>query len=159
VKLRSARSKWLCRKFTHDPFFLIPTGESKDADKAPGEVLSSGSVVRRGEGNGVVMLTGAKTYFGRTTDLVQRARPKFHIDAVMAKVVRWLFLVVGALLGLVVVMSLMRGTPLLEMFPLMLILLMSAIPLSLSVMFTISMAVATSFISMKGLGARRVSPH
>ena len=48
------------------------TGESKDADKAPGEVLSSGSVVRRGEGNGVVMLTGAKTYFGRTTELVQR---------------------------------------------------------------------------------------
>src|SRR6202043_1597206 len=32
------------------------TGESKDADKAPGEVLSSGSIVRRGEGNGVVML-------------------------------------------------------------------------------------------------------
>jgi len=39
----------------------VLTGESKDADKAPGEVLSSGSVVRRGEGNGVVMLTGAKT--------------------------------------------------------------------------------------------------
>src|SRR5579862_7445686 len=43
------------------------TGESKDVDKAPGAVLSSGSIVRRGEGNGVVMLTGAKTYFGRTT--------------------------------------------------------------------------------------------
>ena len=37
------------------------TGESKDADKSPGEVLSSGSVVRRGEGNGVVMLTLATT--------------------------------------------------------------------------------------------------
>src|ERR1035441_8185333 len=37
------------------------TGESKDADKSPGEVLSSGSVVRRGEGNGVVMLTGARS--------------------------------------------------------------------------------------------------
>src|SRR5579859_5020642 len=49
------------------------TGESKDAGKKPGEVLSSGSVVRRGEGNGVVMLTGAKTYFGRTTQLVQEA--------------------------------------------------------------------------------------
>ena len=47
------------------------TGESKDADKAPGEVLSSGSVARRGEGNGVVLLTGAKTYFGRTTELMQ----------------------------------------------------------------------------------------
>ena len=37
------------------------TGESKDVDKSADDVLSSGSVVRRGEGNGVVMLTGAKT--------------------------------------------------------------------------------------------------
>ena len=50
------------------------TGESMDADKVPGGVLSSGSVVRRGEGNGVVMLTGAQTYFGRTTELVQQTR-------------------------------------------------------------------------------------
>jgi H+-transporting ATPase len=53
--------------------------------QSAGEVLSSGSVVRRGEGNGVVMLTGAKTYFGRTTQLVQEARPKLHIEAVVAK--------------------------------------------------------------------------
>jgi H+-transporting ATPase len=89
------------------------TGESKDADKASGDVLSSGSVVRRGEGNGVVMLTGAKTYFGRTTELVQHARPKLHIEAVVAKVVRWLFVIVGALLCVVVVLSLIRGAPLL----------------------------------------------
>jgi len=30
------------------------TGESKDVDLAPGQVLSSGSVVRRGEGNGAI---------------------------------------------------------------------------------------------------------
>jgi H+-transporting ATPase len=133
------------------------TGESKDADKKPGEVLSSGSVVRQGEGNGVVMLTGAKTYFGRTTDLVQKARPKFHIDAVMAKVVRWLFLVVGVLLTMVVVMSLMRGTPLLEMIPLILILLMSAIPLSLPVMFTVSMAVGSKELAKRGVLVTRLS--
>jgi len=133
------------------------TGESKDADKAPGEVLSSGSVVRRGEGNGVVILTGAKTYFGRTTELVQQARPKLHIDAVMAKVVRWLFLVVGALLGLVVVMSLLRGTLLFEMVPLMLILFMSAIPLSLPVMFTVSMAVGSKELAKRGVLVTRLS--
>src|SRR5450830_1295881 len=81
------------------------TGESKDADKMPADMLSSGSVVRRGEGNGVVILTGAKTYFGRTTQLVQQARPKLHIEAVVAKVVRWLFVVVGALLGVVIILS------------------------------------------------------
>src|SRR5450830_781064 len=133
------------------------TGESKDADKAPGTVLSSGSVVRRGEGNGVVMLTGAKTTFGRTTELVQEARPKLHIDAVVARIVRWLFLVVGALLGMVVVMSLMRGTPLLQMVPLMLILLTSAIPLSLPVMFTVSMAVGSKELAKRGVLVTRLS--
>src|SRR5476649_1925453 len=78
------------------------TGESKDADKVPGEMLSAGAIVRRGEGNGVVLLTGAKTYFGRTTELVREAQPKFHIDAVVAKIVRWLFVIVGALLCMVV---------------------------------------------------------
>ena len=133
------------------------TGESKDADKAPGNVLSSGSVVRRGEGNGVVLLTGAKTYFGRTTELVQRARPKLHIDAVVAKVVRWLFLVVGALLGVVIVLSLVRGTPLLEMVPLLLILLLSAVPVALPVMFTVSMAVGSRDLAKRGVLVTRLS--
>ena len=133
------------------------TGESKDVDKAPGEVLSSGSVVRRGEGNGVVMLTGAKTYFGRTTELVQQARPKLHIEAVVAKVVRWLFVIVGALLGVVVVMSLIRGAPLLEMVPLMLVLLMSAVPVALPVMFTVSMAVGSKELAKRGVLVTRLS--
>src|ERR1019366_2436319 len=114
------------------------TGESGDVDKAIGEVLSSGSIVRRGEGNGVVMLTGAKTLFGRTTELVREARPKLHIEAVVAKVVRWLFVIVGALLCVVLVLSLIRGAPLIEMIPLLLVLLMSAVPVALPVMFTVS---------------------
>jgi plasma-membrane proton-efflux P-type ATPase len=133
------------------------TGESKDADKAPGDMLSSGSVVRSGEGDAVVLLTGARTYFGRTTDLVQKAHPKLHIDAVMSKVVRWLFLVVGALVWVVLVMSLMRGTPLREMAPLLLILLTSAIPISLPVMFTVSMAVGSKELAKRGVLITRLS--
>src|SRR5450755_4877880 len=133
------------------------TGESKDADKAPGDVLSSGSVVRRGEGNGVVTLTGANTYFGRTTELVQKARPKLHIEAVVAKVVRWLFVIVGALLSVVVVLSLMRGAPLLEMVSLMLVLLMSAVPVALPVMFTVSMAVGAAELAKSGVLVTRLS--
>lgn len=127
------------------------TGESKDVDKSPGEVLSSGSVVRRGEGNGVVMLTGAKTYFGRTTERVQEARPKLHIEAVVAKVVRWLFIIVGALLSVVIVLSLIRSIPLLEMVPLMLVLLMSAVPVALPVVFTVSMAVGSKELAKRGV--------
>jgi plasma-membrane proton-efflux P-type ATPase len=133
------------------------TGESKDADKAPGDVLSSGSVVRRGESNGVVLLTGAKTYFGRTTELVQQARPKLHLDAVVAKVVRWLFAIVGAMLGVVIVLALVHGSPLLEMVPLLLVLLMSAVPVALPVMFTVSMALGARELAKRGVLVTRLS--
>ena len=135
----------------------VLTGESQDADKAPGEVLSAGSVVRRGEGDGVVMLTGPKTYFGRTTELVREARPKLHIEAVVAKVVRWLFVIVGALLGVVVVLSLIRGVPVIEMVPLVLVLLMSAVPVALPVMFTVSMAVGSKELAKRGVLVTRLS--
>jgi H+-transporting ATPase len=133
------------------------TGESKDVDKKPGDVLSSGSIVRHGEGNGVVILTGAKTYFGRTTDLVQEAKPKLHIEAVVAQVVRQLFIIVGALLGLVLVMSLIRGAPLIEIVPLLLVLLMSAVPVALPVMFTVSMAVGSKELAKRGVLVTRLS--
>jgi plasma-membrane proton-efflux P-type ATPase len=150
-----ADAKLLTGSLTVDQSAL--TGESKDAEKAPGEVIPSGSVVRRGEGNAVVMLTGAKTFFGRTTELVQKARPKLHIEAVVAKVVRWLFVIVGALLAVVVVLSLVRGVPLIEMIPLMLVLLMSAVPVALPVMFTVSMALGSKDLAKRGVLVTRLS--
>jgi H+-transporting ATPase len=133
------------------------TGESTDAKKTSGDVVSSGSLVRRGEGDAVVMLTGAQTYFGRTTELVQKARPRLHIEAVVANVVRWLFVIVGTLLGIVTVMSLIRGIPLIEMIPLMLVLLMSAVPVALPVMFTVSMAVGSAELARRGVLVTRLS--
>jgi H+-transporting ATPase len=103
------------------------------------------------------MLTGAKTYFGRTTELVQQARPKLHIEAVVAKVVRWLFVIVGALLGVVVVLSLIRHVSLLEMVPLLLVLLMSAVPVALPVMFTVSTAVGSKELAKRGVLVTRLS--
>ena len=133
------------------------TGESIDADKAPGDVLSSGSVVRRGEGNGVVMLTGAETYFGRTTELVQKARPKLHIEAVVAKLVRWLFVIVGSLLSFVAILAMTQGTPLVEMVSLLLVLLLSAVPVALPVMFTVSMAFGAAELAKRGVLVTRLS--
>jgi H+-transporting ATPase len=133
------------------------TGESKDAEKAPGEVVSSGSIVRRGEGDGVVLLTGAKTFFGRTTQLVQEARPKLHIEAVVSKVVRWLFLIVGLLVCAVATLSVLRHVSLLEMAPLLLVLLMSAVPVALPVMFTVSLAVGSKELAKRGVLVTRLS--
>jgi H+-transporting ATPase len=118
----------------------------------PSRELVPGDIVRVRPGDiipaDVKLLTGAKTQFARTTELVQQARPTLHLEAVVAKVVRWLFVIVGALLGIVIVLSLMRGAPLLEMVPLMLVLLMSAVPVALPVMFTASMVVGAKELAM-----------
>ena len=133
------------------------TGESAEATRAAGGVAASGSLVRRGEAGGVVLATGAKTLFGRTTELVQLARPKLHIEEVVRRVVRWLFLVVGALLAVVLALSLARGSPLAELVPLLLVLLMSAVPVALPVMFTVSMAVGASELARRGVLVTRLS--
>ena len=133
------------------------TGESKNVEKKLNDVAASGSIVREGEANSVVILIGAQTYFGRTTDLVQKASPKLHIEAVVSKVVRWLLVIVGTLLGVVIVLSLIRGTPLVEMISLMLVLLMSAIPVALPVMFTVSMALGSKELVKRGVLVTRLS--
>ena len=133
------------------------TGESENIEKMAGDLLSSGSVVRHGECSGAVVLTGAQTYFGRTTELVQQARPELHIEGVVAKVVRWLFYIVGALVMIVGVLSMLHGVPIIEIIPLLLVLMMSAVPVALPVMFTVSMALGAKELAKGGVLVTRLS--
>lgn len=133
------------------------TGESMEVDKKPEDILYSGSIVRRGEVNGLVVLTGTKTYFGRTAQLVQLARPELHIEKVISKVVKWLLVIVVVSLSLAIGFSILRGMYLLEILPLMLVLLLSAIPVALPVMFTVSMAVGSMELARKGVLVTRLS--
>jgi H+-transporting ATPase len=133
------------------------TGESLEADKHPGDLLYSGSVVRRGEATAIVILTGGHTYFGQTTELVQHARPKLHVEEVVSGVVARLFVVVAFLVAVAVTLSLVRGLPLLEILPLALVLLMSAVPVALPVMFTVSTAVGSLELAKKGVLVTRLS--
>ena len=133
------------------------TGESLVVAKKAGDVLFSGSVIRRGESTGVVIRTGASTDYGKTTELVQIARPKLHMDAVVTRLVKWLLMIVAGLLVLTLAVSLVRKIDLLDILPLMLILLLSAIPVALPVMFTVSMAVGAKELAKKSVLVTRLS--
>ncbi len=133
------------------------TGESREQRKATNDSLYSGSIVRQGEATALVMATGLKTYFGRTTELVQNARPKLHVEKVVTRVVQWLFLIVGVQVTLVLTLALAEGLPLLEILPLSLVLLMSAVPVALPVMFTVSMAVGSMQLARRGVLITRLS--
>jgi H+-transporting ATPase len=133
------------------------TGESRELQKASDDAVYSGSIVREGEATAVVVATGIKTYFGRTAQLVESARPKLHVEEVVTRVVKWLFLIVGALVGIAVAASLVEGLSLLEILPLSLVLLMSAVPVALPVMFTVSMAVGSMELARRGVLITRLS--
>ncbi len=104
-----------------------------------------------------MVATGARTYYGRTTQLVQSAHPKLHIEEVIARVVRWLFVIVGIQVAIVIAVALPKGIPLVEILPLSLVLLMSAVPVALPVMFTVSMALGSIELGRRGVLVTRLS--
>lgn len=133
------------------------TGESDIAAKSRGDIAFAGSLVKKGECTGVVVLTGPKTLYGKTVQLVQLARPKLHMEAVVGKVVRWLFTIVGGLVALITILAPIRGYSLLEVLPLSLVILMSAVPVALPVMFTVTTALAAQMLGKKGVLVSRLS--
>ncbi|HQJ50906.1 MAG TPA: plasma-membrane proton-efflux P-type ATPase [Anaerolineae bacterium] len=133
------------------------TGESMEAEKFTNDALYSGSVVRRGEATAVVTLTGGSTYYGRTTELVQLARPRLHSEEVVDRVVRYLFVIVAVLLAVATAFAVARGAPLIDMLPLALVLLLGAVPVALPVMFTVSMAVGSLQLTKKGVLVTRLN--
>lgn len=132
------------------------TGESLTAEKKPGDLLYSGSIVKHGESNGIVTSTGVMTYFGRTTQLIQLAKPKLHIEAVISNVVKWLLVMVSALILVAVAFSLTRGFSILEVLPIVLVVLLSAIPVALPAMFTVTMALGAMELAKKGVIVTRL---
>ena len=133
------------------------TGESMEVEKEQDGLLYAGSVVRRGEATGVVLLTGARTYYGRTTELVQEARPKLHVEEVVSEVVRRLFVIVGVLLAVALLVAYLEGVPLTEMLPLLLVLLLGAVPVALPAMFTVSMAIGSLQLARQGVLVTRLN--
>jgi H+-transporting ATPase len=127
------------------------TGESMSIEKKVDDTLYSGSIVKRGESNGIVVATGISTYFGRTAQLVELARPKLHMEEVVSNVVRRLLTIVVAMIAVAFIFSLLEAKSLLDLLPIILLLLLSAIPVALPAMFTVSMAVGSMELTKKGV--------
>ncbi len=133
------------------------TGESLAVDKSEGEAVVSGSTITQGEATGVITATGGRTYFGKTVELVQIAKPKLHMEEVTSEVVRWLLVMVGGLLAVAIAYTAMVGQSVFAILPLAVVLLVSAIPVALPTMFTISMALGSLELAKTGVLITRLS--
>ncbi|WP_284679493.1 plasma-membrane proton-efflux P-type ATPase [Aceticella autotrophica] len=133
------------------------TGESLTVSKKKSDMLFSGSIIKSGEANAIVVLTGNQTYFGKTTELVQVAKPKLHAEEVTSEIVKWLLIIVGIALAVAFIVSYFIGIKLIEVIPLALVLLASSIPVALPAMFTISMTIGSLELVKRGVLVTRLS--
>ena len=119
----------------------VLTGESIAVTKRKGEIIYSGSNVKRGEMAGVVVATGLHTYFGKTVQLVQLAKTTSKYQKLVTKIGNYLILLTIFLVFVVTIVELHRGMDPLELTRFSLVLVVAAIPAALPAVLSVTMAI------------------
>ncbi|KAI8360978.1 hypothetical protein B0O80DRAFT_147094 [Mortierella sp. GBAus27b] len=127
------------------------TGESLPTNKKVGDEIFSGSTVKQGEGEAVVIGTGSNTFFGRAAKLVQMAGDDVgHLQIVLARIGR--FCIVSIAIFMVIEIIVMyagfkyayrRG------IDNILVLLIGGIPIAMPTVLSVTLAI----------GARQLAEH
>jgi H+-transporting ATPase len=125
------------------------TGESLPVEKHPSDVAYSGSIVRQGEMNGLVITTGMSTYFGKTAKLVEEAEKRSHFQKAVIKIGDYLIVLALALVAVIFLVALFRHEGLLETLRFALILTVAAIPAALPAVLSVTMAVGATALAKK----------
>jgi H+-transporting ATPase len=134
------------------------TGESLPVDKKESDVAYSGSIVRMGQMNGLVVATGMDTLFGRTARLAESVQTVSHFQKAVLKIGDFLILITLGLVALILTVALYRADPLVETLLFALILTVAAIPVALPAVLSVTMAVgATVLARMKAIVSRLVA--
>jgi H+-transporting ATPase len=132
------------------------TGESLPAAKKVGDEAFSGSVVKQGEMQGVVIATGANTFFGRTAKLVAGAGAVSHAQKAMFEIGNFLIVVAVALALIMVVVKAYHDIVIsddwgleqaLGILQFVLVLLVASIPVAMPAVFSITMALGALALS------------
>lgn len=118
------------------------TGESLPVDRKPGELTYAGAMIRQGEATGIVVATGARTYFGKTASLVQDAHGVSGEQRAVLAVVRDLALVNGVVVLAMLSYAHAIGRTFDETVPLLLTALLASIPVALPSTFTLAAALS-----------------
>jgi H+-transporting ATPase len=132
------------------------TGESLPVAKKIGDEAYSGSVVKQGEMQGVVIATGANTFFGRTAKLVAGAGAVSHAQKAMFEIGNFLIVLAVALALIMVAVQVYTDIIITDNWGLkdalgilqfVLVLLVASIPVAMPAVFSITMALGALALS------------
>lgn len=129
----------------------VLTGESAVVTRSVGETMYSASTVLGGQATAIVTATGAKSYFGRTAELVRSARATGHLDQLLFAIVRHLVTIDAVLAALLVAFALWTGADLLTLSPFLLVLVIATVPVTMPAAFTVANAVEARALARDGI--------
>ena len=125
------------------------TGESLPVTKKEGDIAYSSAIAKQGEMDGIVVSTGSSTYFGRTAELVEKAKAKSHFQEAVLRIGNFLIISAVILSALLIGFELARGTPVLELLQFILILVIASIPVAMPAVLSVTMALGALSLSRK----------
>ncbi len=123
------------------------TGESLPVTKRTGDEAFSGTAVKQGEVLAEVTATGADTRFGKTASLVQQATTTSHFQKAVLTIGDYLIYLSLALVALLIIVELHRGTDWLELVQFALILTVASIPVAMPAVLSMTMAMGAMALS------------
>ena len=128
------------------------TGESLPVDKQEGDLIFSGTSVKRGKAKALVTATGNDSRFARTVDLVEDAGKSTHFQKAVIRIGYFLIAIVVVLIAIILGVGLWRGDPVIELIMFSLVLVVAGIPVALPAVLTVTMAVgAKRLAKMKAI--------
>lgn len=142
------------------PFYDAPASGAVGADIRLNEqhnIAFMGTLVRSGYGQGVVIGTGAKTEFGSISASLQEIEsPRTPLQLSMDRLGQELSYVSFGVIGLIVVIGLIQGRKLLDMFTIGVSLAVAAIPEGLPIIVTVTLALGVLRMAKRGAIMRRL---
>ncbi|XP_031108199.1 ATPase 8, plasma membrane-type-like [Ipomoea triloba] len=134
------------------------TGESLPVTKAAGDVAYSGSTVKQGEIDAVVIATGIRTFFGKAAHLVDSTNNVGHFQQVLTAIGNFCIcsIGVGVLIEIVVMFPIQhRGYR--EGIDNLLVLLIGGIPIAMPTVLSVTMAIGSHRLSQQGAITKRMT--
>ena len=126
------------------------TGESLPVEKHVNDIGYSGSIIKQGEMDGLITGTGMKTYFGKTTELVEKAKTRSHFQKAVVKIGNYLIVFAICMVAVIVIVSLLRpGTSLKNLLEFILVLIVASIPVALPAVLSVTMAIGAINMAKK----------
>jgi len=125
------------------------TGESLPVEKHVSDIAYSGSIVKQGEMDALVVATGVNTYFGKTASLVAGTKTHSHFQKAIIKIGDYLIVLALVLVAVIFIVSMFRHERIFDTLQFILVLVVAAIPVALPAVLTVTMAVGATTLAKK----------